>query len=276
MAFTANPEDYTARGKIITPLKDRIGSEIRTHYASSRPLAMAITAQEAWLDRPNAAGPLDVPVWVREVIEEVAFQARADRRIDKRSGVSQRLPITVIENVASNAERRALLSGDRPPVARLSDVYAALPSITGKFELEYEGELRGAETVARELIRSAVANVFLASLDGLDTAPPSTGSTAAAPCRWRTCCRRRSCCHARHESPACSKARGSSRSAITSPRRCERPPWSSSSRTRGDQADQPIGRARLPGGRDFAAPKRAPRREEMDDMPPHWDENMHN
>ncbi len=170
MAFTANPEDYTARGKIITPLKDRIGSEIRTHYASSRPLAMAITSQEAWLDRPDFAGPLDVPVWVREVIEEVAFQARADRRIDKRSGVSQRLPITVIENVASNAERRALASGDTPPVARLSDVYAALPSITGKFELEYEGELRGADVIARELIRSAVANVFLASLDGLDTA----------------------------------------------------------------------------------------------------------
>jgi magnesium chelatase subunit I len=107
---------------------------------------------------------------VREVIEEVAFQARADRRIDKRSGVSQRLPITVIENVASNAERRSLVSGDEPPVARLSDVYAALPSITGKFELEYEGELRGADVIARELIRSAVANVFLASLDGLDTA----------------------------------------------------------------------------------------------------------
>jgi len=170
MAFTANPEDYTARGKIITPLKDRIGSEIRTHYASSRPLAMAITAQEAWLDRPNSTGPLEVPLWVREVIEEVAFQARADRRIDKRSGVSQRLPITVIENVASNAERRSLVSGDEPPVARLSDVYAALPSITGKFELEYEGELRGADVIARELIRSAVANVFLASLDGLDTA----------------------------------------------------------------------------------------------------------
>src|SRR5678815_3365929 len=121
MAFTANPEDYTARGKIITPLKDRIGSEIRTHYPSGRTDAMAITAQEAWLDRPNVAGPLDVPVWVREVIEEVALQARADRRIDKRSGVSQRLPITVIENVGSNAERRALTSGDTPPVARLSD-----------------------------------------------------------------------------------------------------------------------------------------------------------
>ncbi|HJY35531.1 MAG TPA: hypothetical protein VJ260_11790, partial [Vicinamibacterales bacterium] len=86
MAFTANPEDYTARGKIITPLKDRIGSEIRTHYASSRPLAMAITAQEAWTTRASLAGDTDVLRYVREVVEEVAFQARAERRIDKRSG----------------------------------------------------------------------------------------------------------------------------------------------------------------------------------------------
>ena len=168
MAFTANPEDYTARGKIITPLKDRIGSEIRTHYAASRPLAMAITAQEAWLDRAAASGDIEVPVWVREVVEEVAFQARADRRIDKRSGVSQRLPISVIENVASNAERRALLTGETPAVARLADVYSALPSITGKFELEYEGELRGADAIARELIRGAVAAVFLANQSELD------------------------------------------------------------------------------------------------------------
>ena len=168
MAFTANPEDYTARGKIITPLKDRIGSEIRTHYAASRPLAMAITSQEAWLDRSAAADQIEVPVWVREVVEEVAFQARADRRVDKRSGVSQRLPISVIENVASNAERRAFVSGETPAVARLSDVYAALPSITGKFELEYEGELRGADAIARELIHGAVAAVFLANQSELD------------------------------------------------------------------------------------------------------------
>ncbi len=168
MAFTANPEDYTARGKIITPLKDRIGSEIRTHYAASRPLAMAITSQEAWLDRSAAPGQIEVPVWVREVVEEVAFQARADRRVDKRSGVSQRLPISVIENVASNAERRALVSGETPAVARLADVYAALPSITGKFELEYEGELKGADAIARELIRGAVGAVFLANQSDLD------------------------------------------------------------------------------------------------------------
>ena len=169
MAFTANPEDYTARGKIITPLKDRIGSEIRTHYAATRELGMEITAQEAWLDRRGDTGVTEVPSWVREVVEEIAFQARTDRRIDKRSGVSQRLPISVLENVASNAERRALTTGEAPPAARIADIYAALPAITGKFELEYEGELKGADAIAHELIRAAVANVFVGALDALDT-----------------------------------------------------------------------------------------------------------
>jgi len=97
---------------------------------------------------------------VREVVEEIAFEARRDQRIDKRSGVSQRLPISCIENAVSNAERRALVCGEAIAVPRVTDVYAALPSITGKFELEYEGELKGADTVAREIIRVAVANVF--------------------------------------------------------------------------------------------------------------------
>ncbi len=149
LVFTANPEDYTARGKIITPLKDRIGSEIRTHYPVSRPNAVAITAQEAWTDRTGLK--VEIPQFVREVVEEVAFQARSDRKIDKRSGVSQRLPITTLELVTSNAERRALASGEKIVAPRVSDLYAALPSITGKFELEYEGELRGAEQVARDL-----------------------------------------------------------------------------------------------------------------------------
>ena len=170
LVFTANPEDYTARGKIITPLKDRIGSEIRTHYAATRTLAMDITTQEAWVDRRGEAGVIELPAWVREVVEEIAFQARGDRRIDRRSGVSQRLPISVLENVASNAERRALVTGEAPPVARIADIYAALPAITGKFELEYEGELKGADAIAQELIRHAVANVFTARLDALDTA----------------------------------------------------------------------------------------------------------
>ena len=106
---------------------------------------------------------------MREVVEEVAFQARADRKIDKRSGVSQRLPITTLELVVSNAERRALANGEGVVVPRVTDVYAALPSITGKFELEYEGELRGAEQVARDLIRSAVGTVFTGIFDGVDT-----------------------------------------------------------------------------------------------------------
>jgi magnesium chelatase subunit I len=168
LVFTANPEDYTARGKIITPLKDRIGSEIRTHYPSTRHNAMAITRQEAWTDRTGAL-KVEIPSYVREVVEEVAFQARVDRKIDKRSGVSQRLPITTLELVVSNAERRALACTEALAVPRVNDVYAALPSITGKFELEYEGELRGAEQVARDLIRSAVGTVFTGMFDGVDT-----------------------------------------------------------------------------------------------------------
>jgi magnesium chelatase subunit I len=160
MVFSANPEDYTARGKIITPLKDRIGSEIRTHYPATRQQAMAITQQEAWTDRPASEVALRVPDFVREVVEEVAFQARQDQKIDKRSGVSQRLPISLLENVVSNAERRALATGDRMAVPRVTDIYAAIPAITGKFELEYEGELKGADNVARELIRGAVSIVF--------------------------------------------------------------------------------------------------------------------
>jgi magnesium chelatase subunit I len=169
MAFTANPEDYTARGKIITPLKDRIGSEIRTHYPSGRSDAMAITAQEAWTKRDGVGPRTDVPAFVAEVVEEIAFQARQDRRIDKRSGVSQRLPISAMENVVSNAERRALTNREDCSVARVTDVFAALPSITGKFEMEYEGELKGAEMVGRELIKAAVANVADGYLSHLET-----------------------------------------------------------------------------------------------------------
>src|ERR1700681_4482311 len=168
LVFTANPEDYTARGKIITPLKDRIGSEIRTHYPVTRHNAMAITRQEAWTERVGTRA-VEIPGYVREVVEEVAFQARADRKIDKRSGVSQRLPITTLELVVSNAERRALANGEKLVVPRVTDLYAALPSITGKFELEYEGELRGAEQIARDLIRSAVATVFVGMFEGVDT-----------------------------------------------------------------------------------------------------------
>ncbi len=158
MLFSANPEDYTARGKIITPLKDRIGSEIHTHYPATIEEAIQITKQEAWTDR-GSKSPV-VPLFVREIVEEVAFQARKDKRIDKKSGVSQRLPITCLENVVSNAERRAILNEENP-VARVTDVFQALPSITGKIELEYEGELRGAEQVSRDIIRCAIGQTFM-------------------------------------------------------------------------------------------------------------------
>ena len=165
MVFTANPEDYTARGKIITPLKDRIGSEIRTHYPVTLDHGIEITAQEAWTDRKSST-ELRIPRYIREVIEQVAFAARDDKRVDKRSGVSQRLPISVLENVSSNAERRALVAGEKVAVPRVLDVYAALPSITGKLELEYEGELKGGDAIARELIRMAVGRVFTSYFDG--------------------------------------------------------------------------------------------------------------
>jgi len=159
LVFTANPEDYTARGKIITPLKDRIGSEIRTHYPLTLEHGIAITEQEAWAQRTTPI-ELRIPDFIRHVVEQLAFTAREDKRVDKRSGVSQRLPISALENVISNAERRALLAGEDVAVPRVLDLYAALPSITGKLELEYEGELKGGDAVARELIRLAVGKVF--------------------------------------------------------------------------------------------------------------------
>ena len=158
MVFTANPEDYTARGKIITPLKDRIGSEIRTHYPATIDEGIAITTQEAWAARNG--NKLSIPKYVREVIERVAFAAREDKKIDKRSGVSQRLPISCMENVISNAERRAIRRDEKITVPRIGDIYAALPAITGKLELEYEGEMKGADHVGRELIRSAIAKTY--------------------------------------------------------------------------------------------------------------------
>src|SRR5437660_1703831 len=158
LVFSANPEDYTARGKIVTPLKDRIGSEIRTHYPASVEEGIAITTQEAWTQRNG--NRLHLPKYVQQVIERIAFVAREDKKIDKRSGVSQRLPISCMENVISNAERRALRNEEKTAVPRISDVYAAMPAITGKLELEYEGEMKGADNVSRELIRTAIAKTF--------------------------------------------------------------------------------------------------------------------
>ena len=164
IVFSANPEDYTARGKIVTPLKDRIGSEIRTHYPESIDEGIEITEQEAWTARTYVGDEtiekIEIPHYIRQIVEQIAFTAREDKKVDKRSGVSQRLPISTMELVLSNAERRALLHGESLVVPRVGDIFAALPGITGKIELEYEGEMRGADQVVREIIRASVATVF--------------------------------------------------------------------------------------------------------------------
>ncbi len=158
LVFSANPEDYTARGKIITPLKDRIGSEIKTHYPPTVEDGISITEAEAWTERNGP--PLEIPHFILEVIEGVAFGAREDKRVDRRSGVSQRLPISMLENAISNAEQRGLMTKEKRIVPRIMDVYGALSAVTGKIELEYEGELHGADRIAAELVRSAAGVVF--------------------------------------------------------------------------------------------------------------------
>jgi len=170
LMFSANPEDYTARGKIITPLKDRIGAEIMTHYPKELPEAIEITRQEAWINRFEDGDQLVVPEFIREVVEQIAFEARDDNHVDKHSGVSQRMPITVMESAISNAERRALLTGEEMIVPRISDVYAAIPSMTGKMELEYEGEQLGADRIARDLIKRAAGEIFEGYFVGIDFA----------------------------------------------------------------------------------------------------------
>jgi magnesium chelatase subunit I len=177
LVFSANPEDYTARGKIITPLKDRIGTEIMTHYPAELQTAVEITRQEAWVNREGRDGldnsgnqPVHIPNFIRESVEQIAFEARDDTRVDKHSGVSQRMPITVIESMVSNAERRALLTGEEEIVPRISDIYAAIPSMTGKLELEYEGEQLGANRIAKDLIKRATGEVFEGYFVGIDFA----------------------------------------------------------------------------------------------------------
>ncbi|HTA80720.1 MAG TPA: hypothetical protein VK720_14300 [Terracidiphilus sp.] len=167
LVFSANPEDYTARGKIVTPLKDRIGSEIRTHYPETLEEGITITAQEAWSNRGGL--PTEIPQYIREIVEQVAFSARIDKKVDKRSGVSQRLPISTMELMISSAERRALVHNEPMAVPRVSDLYAALPGITGKLELEYEGEMRGADVVVRELIHAAVGKIYDRYFAGAET-----------------------------------------------------------------------------------------------------------
>ena len=159
IVYSANPEDYTNRGNIITPLKDRIDSQIITHYPTAIEDALKITAQEAWVERGSPVR-LHVPSFIREAIEEVTFQARESEYVDQSSGVSARLSISALENVISNMERRAARHGEEETWARVADLYAALPALTGKIELVYEGEQEGLTKVARLLVGKAVAKVF--------------------------------------------------------------------------------------------------------------------
>lgn len=159
MVFSANPEDYTNRGNIITPLRDRINSQIVTHYPLTREHGMAITTQEAWTER---AGDVQVvvPAFLRELVEEVAIQARRSEYVDQNSGVSARLPIALIENLISNAERRGLLTGERRVHARICDLQQAVSAVSGKVELVLEGEQEGALNVARALLGRGVKALF--------------------------------------------------------------------------------------------------------------------
>ncbi len=158
LLFTANPEDYTNRGSIITPLKDRIGSQILTHYPRTVEEAMAITAQEAVVTRSRE---IRVPRLFREMVEEIAIQARKSEHVDQSSGVSARLPISALELALSNVERRIVQNGETSAVPRLCDLFATLPAITGKCELVYEGEQEGPALVAARLIGQAAKTVFL-------------------------------------------------------------------------------------------------------------------
>ena len=159
MVFSANPEDYTNRGNIITPLRDRINSQIMTHYPLSREHGMAITSQESWVERQGAVEVV-VPEFVRELIEEVAIQARQSEYVDQNSGVSARLPIALIENLVSNAERRGLKTGESRVVTRICDLAHAVSGVSGKVELVLEGEQEGAMNVARALLGRGIKALF--------------------------------------------------------------------------------------------------------------------
>jgi magnesium chelatase subunit I len=157
--FTANPEDYTNRGSIVTPLKDRIGSQILTHYPETIKIARSITEQEANLDIRQSES-VYVPSLARDLIEQINFEARNSEFVDYKSGVSARMSITAFENLLSTAERRTLHSGANKTTVRLSDFMGIIPAITGKIELVYEGEQEGAVVVAEHLINGAIKTLF--------------------------------------------------------------------------------------------------------------------
>src|SRR5215813_4701910 len=172
LVFSANPEDYTNRGNIITPLKDRISSQILTHYPDDVKTAARITAQEAWLDRDREPF-VEIPDFFRDLVEEIAFVARQSEFVDQSSGFSARMPISAIEILASNLERRGLKNGEKRVMPRLCDLPATLPAITGKVEMVYEGEQQGAEVVAKKLIGTAVKKLFDVKFPPPDSGRPS-------------------------------------------------------------------------------------------------------
>jgi len=193
MVFSANPEDYTNRGNIITPLRDRISSQILTHYPLTREQGMAITSQESWAQR-TAGVDVRVPSFVRELIEEVAIQARKSEYVDQNSGVSARLTIALLENVVSNAERRGLVTGEKKVVTRVCDLQAAVSAVSGKVELVLEGEQEGAMNVARALLGKGVKAVFSQRFPdafkprrarGRGAQPPSEESESQAAAEYR-------------------------------------------------------------------------------------------
>ena len=168
LVFSANPEDYTNRGNIITPLKDRISSQILTHYPADVKTARQITDQEAWTER-NGTVAIEVPEYFKELVEKIAFAARESEFVDQSSGVSARMPISAMEVLYSNLERRGILQGEKSVFPRLCDLLACLPAITGKVEVVYEGEQQGAEVIAKKLISGPVAELFKQKFPAVDS-----------------------------------------------------------------------------------------------------------
>jgi len=179
LVFSANPEDYTNRGNIITPLKDRISSQILTHYPDDVKTARAITDQEAWTSR-SGAPEVDVPEYFKELVEKIAFAARESEFVDQSSGVSARMPISALEILISNLERRGILQREKRVFPRLCDLLACLPAITGKVEVVYEGEQQGTEVIAKKLIAGPVADLFKAKFPPVDAGRRTERARSAA------------------------------------------------------------------------------------------------
>ena len=179
LVFSANPEDYTNRGNIITPLKDRISSQILTHYPDDVKTARAITDQEAWTSR-SGAPEVEVPEYFKELVEKIAFAARESEFVDQSSGVSARMPISALEILISNLERRGILQGEKRVFPRLCDLLACLPAITGKVEVVYEGEQQGTEVIAKKLIAGPVGDLFKEKFPPVDAGRRTERARTAA------------------------------------------------------------------------------------------------